>query len=398
MKTQTSPTLAEIRDARERLEGIARSTPILSSETLGRLSGRPVWLKAENLQRTGSFKIRGAYNRMATLTDAERAAGVVAASAGNHGQAVAWAARQAGVRATVFMPEDAPTAKIEATKNYGAEVVLAGRGFDDAAAAAEERVEAGETYVHAFEDPCVLAGQGTLGLELAEQLEPEVETLVVPIGGGGLAAGIALALGELRPELRIVGVQPAACAPFAGMAPTGSTIADGIAVKRPGELTQSILTGRLADVVTVTDAEIAGAILLVSERCKLTVEGAGAASVAALLTGKVDGSGAACALLSGGNIDASMLIEVLRHGLTRAGRYLVVRTRVSDRPGNLADLLTLVAEERANVLGVDHHREGMDLPVTGTEIELTLVMRDEEHCEELLAKLVEQGYTVERLR
>jgi threonine dehydratase len=398
MTTATGPTLAEIEEARRRLEGVARATPVISSETLGRLAGRPVWLKAENLQRTGSFKIRGAYNRIANLSAAERSAGVVTASAGNHGQAVAWAAREAGVRATVFMPEDAPTAKIEATKSYGAEVVLAGRVFDDAAAAAQERVEAGETFVHAFEDPLVLAGQGTLGLELAEQLGPDVETVVVPIGGGGLASGIALALEELRPELAVVGVQAAACAPFAGVEPSGSTIADGILVKQPGELTRELLSGRLDEVVTVSDAEIAGAILLVSERCKLTVEGAGAASVAAVLSGRVPGSGPVCALLSGGNIDASMLIEVLRHGLTRAGRYLVVRTRVSDRPGNLADLLALVAEERANVLGVDHHREGMDLPVTGTEIELTLTMRDEEHCEELLVRLDEAGYAVERLR
>jgi threonine dehydratase len=398
MATATGPTLADIQEARQRLQGVARETPVISSETLGRLARRPVWLKAENLQRTGSFKIRGAYNRISQLTDSERAAGVVTASAGNHGQAVAWAARESGVRATVFMPEDAPTAKIEATKSYGADVVLAGLGFDAAAAAAQERVEAGETYVHAFEDTLVLAGQGTLGLELAEQLGPEVETVVVPIGGGGLASGIVLALAERRPELCVVGVQPAACAPFAGLEPAGSTIADGIHVKQPGELTKSLLDGRLEAVVTVTDAEIAGAILLVSERCKLTVEGAGAASVAAVLAGKVEGEGAVCALLSGGNIDASMLIEVLRHGLTRAGRYLVVRTRVSDRPGNLADLLALVAEERANVLGVDHHREGMDLPVTGTEIELTLAMRDEEHCEELLARLGEGGYAVERLR
>ncbi len=397
MATATGPTLAEIHEARKRLQGVARETPVISSETLGRLAGRPVWLKAENLQRTGSFKIRGAFTRISNLTDAERAAGVVTASAGNHGQAVAWAAREAGVRATVFMPEDAPTAKVEATKSYGANVVLAGHGFDDAVAAAQERVEAGETFVHAFEDPLVLAGQGTLGLELAEQLAPEVETVVVPIGGGGLAAGVALALNELRPDIRLVGVQAAACAPFAGQAPSGNTIADGIAVKQPGELTQSLLAGRLESVVTVTDAEIAGAILLVSERCKLTVEGAGAASVAALLAGRVGGTGAVCALLSGGNIDASMLIEVLRHGLTRAGRYLVVRTRVDDRPGNLAGLLAAVAEERANVLVVDHHREGMDLPVTGTEIELTLVMRDEEHCAELLARLDERGYIVERL-
>jgi threonine dehydratase len=398
MATATGPTLAEIREAQRRLDGVARVTPVFSSETVGRRCGRPVWLKAENLQRTGSFKIRGAFNRIATLSETERAAGVVTASAGNHGQAVAWAAREAGVRATVFMPEDAPTAKMEATKSYGAEVVLTGSGFDAAAAAVEERVEAGETLVHAFEDELVIAGQGTLGLELAEQLGPEVETLVVPVGGGGLAAGIALALEEVRPGLRIVGVQAAACAPFAGAKPTGGTIADGIAVKQPGELTSALLADRLDGIVTVTDAEIAGAILLVSERCKLTVEGAGAASLAALLAGRIEGEGAACALLSGGNIDASSLIEVLRHGLTRAGRYVVVRTRITDRPGNLAELLALIAEERGNVLGLDHHREGMDLPVTGTEIELTLAMRDEEHCAELLGRLESEGYPVERLR
>jgi threonine dehydratase len=397
MATSTGPTLAEIHEARRRLDGVARQTPVISSETLGRLCGRPIWLKAENLQRTGSFKIRGAFNRISTLSTDERTAGVVTASAGNHGQAVAWAAREAGVRATVFMPEDAPTAKIDATRAYGAEVALVGQGFEEANVAARERVAAGEILVHAFEDPVVVAGQGTLGLELAEQLDERIETLVVPVGGGGLAAGIALALEELRPEIRIVGVQAAACAPFAGEAPTGNTIADGIAVKRPGELTSRLLDGRLETVVTVTDAEIAGAILLVSERCKLTVEGAGAASVAALLAGRVGGEGPACALLSGGNIDASSLIEVLRHGLTRAGRYLVIRTRVADRPGNLAGLLALVAEERANVLGVDHHREGMELPVTGTEIELTLAMRDEEHCGELLTRLAEGGYPVERL-
>lgn len=394
----TIPTLAEIREAQRRLDGIARVTPVFASETLGRLAGRPVWLKAENLQRTGSFKIRGAYNRVANLTEAERTAGVVTASAGNHGQAVAWAAREAGVRATVFMPEDAPTAKIDATRSYGADVVLTGKGFDEAVAAGRERAEAGETFVHAFEDPLVLAGQGTVGIELAEQLGSEVGTLVVPIGGGGLAAGISLALEELRPGIRIVGVQAAACAPYAGSVPSGNTIADGIAVKQPGETARSILADRLAGVVTVTDAEIAHAILLISERCKLTVEGAGAASVAALLAGKVDGDDPVCPLLSGGNIDASSLIEVLRHGLTRAGRYLIIRTRVDDRPGNLARLLATVAEERANVLKVDHHREGMDLPVTGTEIELTLAMRDEDHCAELLARIADEGYPFERLR
>jgi len=397
MAISTGPTLADIEAARERIGNLARVTPVYASETLSRRSGRTLLLKAENLQRTGSFKIRGAVNKVATLTDAERAAGVVAGSAGNHGQAVALAAREAGVAATIFMPQDAPMAKIDATRNYGAEVILVGEGFDEAQVAARERADEGATLVHAFEDEAVIAGQGTLGLELAEQMDA-LDTLVVPIGGGGLASGIALALTELRPEVKIVGVQAATCAPFAGAEPSGHTIADGIAVKQPGELTASILADRLERVVTVSDQEIAEAIVLLLERVKLVVEGAGAASVAALLTGKVGGSGAACALLSGGNIDATLLIEVTRHGLTQAGRFLVMRTRVEDRPGELARLLALIAGERVNVLAVDHHREGMDLPVTGTEIELTLSTRDEEHCGELLARLAEWGYPTERVR
>jgi threonine dehydratase len=397
MATQTSPTVADIEAARARIAGLARQTSVYSSETLGRLSGRPVFLKAENLQRTGSFKIRGAVNKLATLTDDERAAGVVTASAGNHGQAVALAARQAGVAATVFMPQDAPMAKVDAARNYGAEVVLVGEGYDEAHTAADEFAERGATMVHAFEDDAVIAGQGTLGLELAEQLPDDVETLVVPIGGGGLASGIALALGERRPRLRIVGVQAATCAPYVGIEPTGSTIADGIAVKKPGELTRAILADRLDGCLTVTDDEIANAMVLLLERVKLVVEGAGAASVAALVAGKVEGRGRACAVLSGGNIDASLLIEVARHGLTRSGRFLVVRTRLEDRPGELAKLLGLIAEERVNVLAVEHHREGMDLPVTGTEVELTLATRDEEHCRHVLRLLADWGYDAERL-
>jgi threonine dehydratase len=397
MATRTGPTVTDIEAARARIAGLARQTPVYSSETLGRLSGRPVFLKAENLQRTGSFKIRGALNKLATMTDDERAAGVVTASAGNHGQAVALAARQAGVAATVFMPQDAPMAKVDAARNYGAEVVLVGEGYDEAHAAADEFAERGATMVHAFEDEAVIAGQGTLGLELAEQLREDVETLVVPIGGGGLASGIALALSELRPRLRIVGVQAATCAPYVGIEPTGSTIADGIAVKKPGELTRAILADRLDGCVTVTDDEIANAMVLLLERVKLVVEGAGAASVAALVAGKVEGRGRACAVLSGGNIDASLLIEVARHGLTRSGRFLVVRTRLEDRPGELAKLLGLIAEERVNVLAVEHHREGMDLPVTGTEVELTLATRDEEHCRHVLRLLADWGYDAERL-
>jgi threonine dehydratase len=397
MAIRTGPTLADIEAARGRIGALARVTPVYSSETLSRRSGRPVVLKAENLQRTGSFKIRGAVNKIATLTNAERTAGVVTASAGNHGQAVALAAREAGVAATVFMPQDAPMAKVDATRRYGADVILVGEGYDEAQIAAKERAEEGATLVHAFEDDIVIAGQGTLGLELAEQVG-DLETLVVPVGGGGLASGIAVALKELRPEVKIVGVQADTCAPFAGSEPRGHTIADGIAVKQPGELTSRILADRLDGFVTVTDQEIAEAIVLLLERVKLVVEGAGAAPVAALLGGMVAGSGPACALLSGGNIDATLLIEVARHGLTQAGRFLVMRTRLDDRPGELVRLLSLIAGERVNVLAVEHHREGMDLPVTGTEVELTLSTRDEEHCTELLARLAEWGYPSERVR
>jgi threonine dehydratase len=397
MATGTGPSLADIRAARELLAGVARETPVSPSETLSRRAGRRVFLKAENLQRTGSFKIRGAVTTIASLSAAERAADVVAASAGNHGQAVAWAAREAGIHATIFMPADAPMAKVDATRSYGAEVVLTGEGFDEAHAAALERVEAGATLIHAFDDERVIAGQGTIGLELDEQLA-DVETVVLPVGGGGLASGIGLALGELRPGVRIVGVQAERCAPFAGSTDFGATIADGIAVKQPAELTRRILSDRLHAVVTVSDDEIAAAIVLLLERVKLVVEGAGAAAVAALLGGKIEGSGPACALLSGGNIDATVLMEVVRHGLTQAGRFLVIRTWIGDRPGALARLLALLAAERVNVLEVDHHREGMHLSLAQTEVELTLGTRDEEHCRELLARMAEWRYEVERLR
>jgi threonine dehydratase len=398
LATETVPTLAEIREARERLHGIARETPVFVSETFSRMVGRDVQLKAEALQRTGAFKIRGAYNRVATLGEAERAAGVVAASAGNHGQAVAWAAREAEIRCTVYMPLDAPMAKVEATVNYGANVQLTGEGFDEALATALERAEeSGATFVHAFEDERVMAGQGTIGLEIAEQL-PDLETFVVPIGGGGLASGIALALRDVMPRVRVVGVQAAACAPYTGATDHGFTIADGIAVKQPSELTGSILRETLDDIVTVTDEEISEAIVLLLERAKLVVEGAGAASLAAVLAGRVGGKGQVAALLSGGNIDPTLLISVMRHGLTSSGRYLVVRTKISDRPGELLKLLSLVAEERVNVISVEHHREGLDLPVVETEVELTLATRDRDHRDALLAEMRRWGYAVERVR
>jgi threonine dehydratase len=389
LAVETAPTPAEIEEARARLEGIARVTPVYGSETLSKLAGRDVYLKAENLQRTGSFKVRGAVNKIATLSKGERRPGVVAASAGNHGQAVAWAAREAGIKATIFMPQDAPMAKVEPTKNYGGQAELRGANFEEALAAALAYVEStGATFVHPYEDDLVIAGQGTIGLELAEQV-PDVETVVIPVGGGGLASGIALALRAVLPGLRIVGVQ-------AGL--EGWTIADGIAVKSVGEHTGRILEDNLDELVSVTDEEICEAIVLLLERSKLVVEGAGAVGVAALLTGKAGGSGPAVALLSGGNIDPTVLISVMRHGLTAAGRYLVVRTRLEDRPGELIKLLKLVAHERANVISVEHHREGMDVPVTESEIELTLAMRDGHHCSVLLESLRSLGYQVERLR
>ena len=390
MATQrTAPTLADLQEARARLQGIATLTPIYPSETFSRRCGREVRLKAENLQRTGAFKIRGAVNKLATLSSAEREAGVVAASAGNHGQAVAWAARELGVHARIYVPLDAPMAKVEACRNYGAETEMTGAHFEDALAAALADVEeTGATFIHPYEDLLVIAGQGTIGLELAKQA-PDVGTVLIPVGGGGLAMGIAIALRALLPEVRLVGVQ-------AGV--DGYTIADGIAVKVPSEFTMPLLEDLLDDIVAVTDEEISEAIVLLLERAKLVVEGAGAVGVAALLAGRAGGSGPAIPVLSGGNIDATMLISVMRHGLTAAGRYLVARTQLADRPGELIKLLALVAQERGNLISVEHHREGMDVPVTETEVELTLVTRDEEHCQRLLAAMAEQGYTVERLR
>ncbi|MGZ4394184.1 MAG: threonine ammonia-lyase [Gaiellaceae bacterium] len=399
MATRTAPTLADIEAARARIDGIARVTPVFGSETLSRMTGRSVLLKAENLQRTGSFKVRGAVNKIHSLSEAERAAGVVAATAGNHGQAVAWAAREAQIAATIFMPRDTPMAKVEATRTYGARIESDAETLDAAFAAALEFAEAtGAIFLHGFEDEQVIAGQGTIGLELADQV-PETGTVVIPVGGGGLASGVAIALGALRPELRLVGVQAEACAPLAGRTSYGYTIAEGIAVKNPGELTSAIVRERLDDIVTVSDEEISAAIVLLVERTKLLVEGAGAAGAAALLAGRVGGGERpVTVILSGGNIDATLLITVMRHGLTVAGRDLVVRTRISDRPGSLAKLLDLIAEERVSVVSVEHHREGMSLSLAETEVALTLVTRDEDHCGDLLESMRRAGYSPERLR
>jgi threonine dehydratase len=384
--------------ARETLGNRVKVTPVLPSASLSQITGTTLVLKAENLQRTGSFKVRGALNRLSALSEKERAKGVVAASAGNHGQAVAWAAQQLGVPCTVIMPTAASVSKILATRGYGATVALEGETFDDAMAAARKRCgQTGELLVHAFDDPLVIAGQGTLGLELLEQL-PEVDTLLVPIGGGGLAAGIALAISERRPEVRLIGVQAAACAPWLGKQPAGFTIADGIAVKQPGEITRTILESRLSEVRSVSDEAMAEAILLLLERSKLLVEGAGAAAVAALLAPGSAVRGITCAVLSGGNIDASVLLSVMRAGLTRAGRYLMLRVRVPDRPGQLSRVLAEIAALGGNLITVFHQREGRsDLGILETEIDLTILARDQEHSDQILARLEGLGGRILRL-
>jgi threonine dehydratase len=381
-----SVEIDEIERAAETVSDEIRRTPVLAARELGHRLGAPVFLKAENLQRTGSFKLRGALNKIASLDSEALAAGVVAASAGNHAQAVAVAARSRGADAELVMPATAPIAKVEAVRAYGGRVRFVDGAYDDAAAAARELVDSeGRTLIPPFDDPAVIAGQGTIGLELAEQAA-ETSLVVVPVGGGGLAAGIAIAVKARLPEARLIGVQSAARA--------RGTICDGIAVKRPGELTGPLLERLLDDTVTVSDDEVAEAMVLLLERSKQVVEGAGAASVAALLAGKVTApdDGGVCAILSGGNVDATRLVECIRLGETAAGRRLVFSTVLPDRPGALASLLNAVADLGANVLDVIHIREGVDLHVRETGIRLVLQTDGREHGDRILAAVREHGF------
>jgi threonine dehydratase len=400
--------LDEIRTAAAVIAPVARRTPVTTSRFLSDGTGALVTLKAEHVQRTGSFKIRGAYNRIAAMDAAERRRGVVAASAGNHAQGVALAARMLEVPATVFMPADASIAKVEATRGYGAHVELTGASFDDAQTAAQERIlETGATFVSAFDDELVIAGQGTLGLELTEQVA-DAEVVVIPCGGGGLLAGSAIALKALLPGVRVVGVQAVGCAPMLASRGRGSiqtaeragTIADGIAVKRPGRLTFPLVQEHVDELVSVTDEEITAAIALLLEREKQLVEGAGAVGAAALMHGRVaDIEGRrVVVVLSGGNIDLPLIQSVIRRGLTVAGRYMVLRTRITDRPGSLLRLLGVLAADRVNIIDVTHHREGVDIYVTETEVELTVETRDAEHRRAVLDLLTANGYEAERVR
>jgi len=408
MARDMSVTASDVRAARAAVETVARRTPMLSTRTFSERAGGTVALKAENLQRTGSFKVRGVANKLETLGVAGCANGVVAASAGNHAQALAAAAKARGVRCEVFVPADAPMAKVEAARGQGAIVHIGGSSVDACVAMARDRAaEGGLAFVHPFDDPAIVAGQGSLGLELLEDV-PDLAKVVIPVGGGGLASGVALAIKDAKPEVEIVGVQAAACAPFPASIQAGEpieatsalTIADGIAIKRPGGITLPILTELLEDIVTVGEDETAETMALLLERCKLVVEGAGAVSVAALLGGAVKPAehGTTVAVLSGGNIDAGLLSAIARRHETESGRRMVMLTRVADRPGGLATLLATVAGTGANIVDVSHVREGLDLHVRETAIELVLETRGHDHAQRVLGTLNGEGYESQVLR
>lgn len=395
----------DVERAREAIAPHVRETPLIPAGELSRRLRARVLLKAENLQLTGSFKIRGATHRIGRLSDAERARGIVAASAGNHAQAVAFAAGRVGARTTLCMPAEAPLAKVAAVEQYGGEVRTIVGSYEEAGDAAREIAERErKALVHPFDEPDVVAGQGTLGLEIAAGA-PDCALVVVPLGGGGLASGVALAVKDRLDGVRVVGVQAEGCAPYpsslAAHRPVGArsarTIADGIAVKRPGSLTLPLVERYVDDVVTVTDDEIAQAMVLLLERSKLVVEGAGAVGVAALMHGHVDppAEGTICAVLSGGNVDASLLAECIRLGETAAGRRVVLATVVPDRPGALAGLLRLVADGGANVLGVQHLREGVDLHIRETAIQLVLETNGPDHSAAIVEAVRSQGFLVE---
>jgi threonine dehydratase len=388
--------------AREMLQDVISPTPVLYSRVLSEVSGGPVYLKCENLQRTGSFKIRGAYVRIARMSDAERSRGVVAASAGNHAQGVALAANMLGTSATVVMPERAPLPKVLATRGYGAEIILHGATVEDAMREALIHAERTDgVFIHPYDHQDVVAGQGTLGFEIIEQC-PQVRTIVVPVGGGGLAAGIAVAAKSLDPDIRIVGVQAEAVAPYPVSFSEGHpvpvrgypTMADGIAVHQPGDIAFGILSTLADKVVTVSEAGLSRGLLLCLERAKQVVEPAGAAAAAALLEHPGAFEPPVVAVLSGGNIDPLLLSKLLRHGLTAAGRYLGFRCRLPDHPGSLAGLLGDLADLGANVLEVSHERLTPNLHVDEVEVVMQVETRGPDHCEEVKAKLGASGYSL----
>ncbi len=401
-------TLEDVQAAHARISPYVRSSPLIHSRTFSDLAGVEIYLKCENLQRTGSFKIRGATNKILSLTERERTAGVVAASAGNHAQGVALAAKKTGIRAAIVMPEGAPISKIAATRGYGAEVVLAGHHYDDAyLEALELREERGATYIHAFDDPAVIAGQGTIGLEILDQL-PGVGTVVVPVGGGGLISGISAVVKSVNPRIDVIGVQAQGQPSMFNSTQAGrpveaegvGTIADGIAVKGPGEITFRHIRRFVDAMTTVTDDQIARTILLFLERAKMLVEGAGAVSMAALLAGLKEEENLkepVVAVVSGGNIDVNLLSRIIERGLAESGRFVRLRTTVVDQPGALQRLLQVVARVRANVISVAHDRLDLRLALGRAGVELTLETRDRDHIQKVINKLESEGYPVLKL-
>jgi threonine dehydratase len=402
---ETMLTLNDIEAARQRIGATIGLTPCQYSGFLSRLTGAQVHLKLENLQNTGSFKIRGALNKLSTLSPEERGGGVIAASAGNHAQGVARAALQLGIRATIVMPESTPITKVEATKFAGAEVILRGETFDDAMRVARSlATERGLTMIHPFDDPAVIAGQGTIGLEMLQQL-PELGAVVVPVGGGGLISGIAVALKSLRPALRVIGVEADQAAPAVLSRQAGrvmelgviKTIADGIAVKRVGDLTFALMQQYVDDLVTVSDEDIAAAILIYMERIRVVVEGAGAASLAALVSHKVKLDGVCTGVVvSGGNIDVQMVAKIIEKGLVRTNRLLRITVELLDVPGALGRLSTLFGQLRANILQISHDRLTSDLPLDRAIVDISLDTRNHEHQQAIMQALDQAGYAPRR--
>jgi len=400
-------SVEDVRAARDRVTETTRQTPLEYSYTFSAMTGAEVHLKLELFQRTGSFKLRGATNRIATLSDEERQKGVVTASAGNHAQGVALAATRIGVDSTIVMPEHAPISKVKATRSYGGDVVLYGEDYDEAAERAHEiEREEGRTYVHAFDDDYVMAGQGTIGLEIYDEL-PEVDTVVVPIGGGGLISGVATALQGLDPSIRVVGVQAEGASSVAKSLAKGErierdsveTIADGIATRTVGERTFEIIQERVDEVVTVSDSEIAVALTTLLERSKTLAEGAGAVALAAVIEAKFDYADDEVIVpaLCGGNIDLNTLTNVIVRGLVETGRYLRIKTVLKDRPGALEELVGVLSNQQVNIYAIEHDRTNRDVTMNDAEVELDLETRGPDHVEALLAALRERGYPVEVL-
>ncbi|MBM7624877.1 threonine ammonia-lyase [Sporohalobacter salinus] len=400
-------TLEDIKSAKKTLDGVAKKTELDCSRTFSTMSGNQIYMKLENLQRTGSFKIRGAYNKIANLSDEQKEKGVVAASAGNHAQGVALGATKLGIDSTIVMPKGAPISKINATRSYGAEVILSGDTYDEAHEEEERYAEeTGATIIPAFNDTDVIAGQGTIGLEIMEDL-PDVDVVITPIGGGGLLSGVATAVKEINPEVEVIGVEAANAASMTASLKQGSlatldnvdTIADGIAVKKVGDLTHKVVSNYVDHVVTVEEEEIAHAISLLMERAKLIVEGAGATTLAAVLNNKINMQGKKVAIvLSGGNIDLDMASTIIDRGMVKAGRRVTLLTSLQDVPGALSELLGVISQTGANVISVSHDRLCPEISLKQAQVQLTLETKDEEHINKIMTKLNDNNYKSKRIR